>query len=91
MHFTTNSKINYNLSSTLVDEVWLVRRLEVDDFLHKLVVAKLPYRSCLSCVLWIHQPAVVERDLQQVKNDALLGILKVTDTTRGPTNNRTQE
>jgi len=91
MHFTTNSKINYNLSSTLVDEVWLVRRLEVDDFLHKLVVAKLAYCSCLGCVLWIHQPAVVERDLQQVKNDALLGILKVTDTTRGPTNIRTQE
>lgn len=73
--------------STFGDPVDVRGALCVDDLVHQLVVAALPHGHRSVLHLGVHQPTVVQRDAQQVEDDALRGVLEITDPAHNGTTN----
>ena len=65
IHFAISS-----WSLTFTDQVLLLRLLVLDNLLHQLVVAAFAHGLDIVLVLRVHQPAVVQPDLQQVEDNA---------------------
>ena len=65
---------------TLVGELWVVRRLVGDDLVDQLVVAALADGALHLRLARLHQPAVVQAHVQQVKYTTLRRILKLLDS-----------
>ena len=51
-----------------------------DDLLDQLVVGQAFDCPNHVVLLWVHQPSVVEGDVEKVENDALGGVLEVRNT-----------